>query len=316
LNERQVPVDGAWRSFFVFPGKEYPMTQEFKSFYKTVGGNEGGKCKYPTRLDTYGCGCAHDCKYCYAKSLLSFRGLWHPEDPHVANLEKIEKTIQRLPKGTILRLGGMTDCFQPCELEHRITLETIKLLNQYGIGYLIVTKSHLVANDEYLNLMDKDLAHIQVTVTTTSDERSLIYEKASVPSKRIDAIERLQAAGFDVSLRLSPFIEGYVDYDILNAVRCNKILVEFLRVNTWIKKWFDIDYSDYTIHQSGYQHMTLEKKLEMLKNIQGFKQISVCEDETEHYLYWKEHFNPNKEDCCNLYNSHLFKNYITKTSSH
>lgn len=31
-------------------------TKEFKSFYKTVGGNEGSLCHYPTRLDTYGCG--------------------------------------------------------------------------------------------------------------------------------------------------------------------------------------------------------------------------------------------------------------------
>lgn len=43
--------------------------REFKSFYKTVGGGEGQKCHYPTRLDTYGCGCQHDCSYCYDKSL-------------------------------------------------------------------------------------------------------------------------------------------------------------------------------------------------------------------------------------------------------
>lgn len=49
--------------------------KEFKSFYKTVGGGEGSKCYYPTRLDTYGCGCYHNCSYCYAKSLLEFRKL-------------------------------------------------------------------------------------------------------------------------------------------------------------------------------------------------------------------------------------------------
>jgi len=27
--------------------------KQFKSFYKEVGGNEGGKCNYPIRLDTY-----------------------------------------------------------------------------------------------------------------------------------------------------------------------------------------------------------------------------------------------------------------------
>ena len=49
--------------------------KEYKSFFKTVNGNEGSKCHYNTRLDTYGCGCQHDCSYCYAKSLLDFRKL-------------------------------------------------------------------------------------------------------------------------------------------------------------------------------------------------------------------------------------------------
>ena len=39
------------------------MSTEFKSFFKAVGGNEGGKCNYATRLDTYGCGCQHNCAY-------------------------------------------------------------------------------------------------------------------------------------------------------------------------------------------------------------------------------------------------------------
>lgn len=30
--------------------------RDFGSKAKSVGGNEGGKCSYPTRLDTYGCG--------------------------------------------------------------------------------------------------------------------------------------------------------------------------------------------------------------------------------------------------------------------
>ena len=65
--------------------------KEYRSFLKTVTGNEGNKCNYPTRLDTYGCGCAHDCKYCYAKSLLNFRKLWNPNNPSVADIEKIRK---------------------------------------------------------------------------------------------------------------------------------------------------------------------------------------------------------------------------------
>ena len=80
----------------------------FKSFFKTVGGNEGNKCHYPTRLDTYGCGCSHDCNYCYAKTLLDFRGLWNPKNPSIADIEAIKRKIAKLPNDLpAIRLGGM-----------------------------------------------------------------------------------------------------------------------------------------------------------------------------------------------------------------
>lgn len=275
--------------------------KEYKSFYKTVSGNEGDKCNYPTRLDTYGCGCSHDCKYCYAKSLLDFRNQWNPQSPSIANIEKIKRKIKKIPNDVkAVRLGGMTDCFQPIEKIYRVTYETIKALNENNIPYLIVTKSAIVADDEYIDILDKNIAHIQITVTTTNDDLSKTYEKASLPSERIRAIEKLQELGYDVQLRLSPFIPSYIDFNILNSVKCDKILVEFLRVNSWIKKWFDIDYSEYTIKQGGYQHLPLDIKIQYLKRITGFKQISVCEDETEAYEYWKNNFNYNKNDCCNL----------------
>ena len=275
------------------------MVKEFKSFYKEVGGNEGGKCHYNARLDTYGCGCQHDCKYCYAKSLLEFRGLWNPENPSVASIEKVKNKIRKLPKDKVIRLGGMTDCFAPVESRFHVTREAIKELNRCGVHYLIVTKSDLVA--EYMDGLDKQLAHIQITITCFDDDlyRRLDYEKAALPSRRIKAVEMLCKNGYDVAIRLSPFIPEFVDFDVLNGIKCDKMIVEFLRVNTWIKKWFDIDYTDYTVKQGSYRHLPLEKKLEYLKKIEG-KTISVCEDEDGAYEYWKNNFNPNPNDCCNL----------------
>lgn len=150
--------------------------------------------------------------------------------------------------------------------------------------------------------MDKTLSHIQITVTCTDDDlyKQLSYEKADIPSKRIHAIETLYHNGFDVQLRLSPYIPEFVNLDVLNSVQCDKLLVEFLRVNSWIKKWFNIDFSDYTVSQSGYKHMPLNKKIELISKITGFKYITVCEDEDVAYDYWKNNFNPNPNDCCNL----------------
>lgn len=277
--------------------------KSFSVFYKEVSGNEGEKCYYPTRLDTYGCGCQHDCKYCYAKSLLKFRNLWNSEKPVVASMKQVRNSIIKAKKNGIkvLRLGGMTDCFQPLELKYRTTYQTIKLLNKYKIEYLIVTKSHLVANDEYMQIYDKDLAHFQITTTCLDDDlyKKLDYEKASVPSKRIEAIKKLQDAGFDVAIRLSPLIEEYIDFDKLNNLGIEKAIVEFLRVNHWIKKWFDIDYSKFTLKEGGYDHLQLEEKKKILDKVK-IPIVSICEDVNSHYNYWKDNFNPNKNDCCNL----------------
>lgn len=276
--------------------------KDFKSIGKMVGGNEGSKCKYPFRLDTYGCGCQHDCLYCYAKTLLDFRNLWDAKSPSVGDISAISKEIRKIPKGTIVRLGGMTDCFQPCEKIHRITYKTIRLLNRRGIGYLIVTKSALVADDEYMAIMDPRLAHIQITVTTLDDDFYIKqgYEKASLPSERIAAIRKLQDSGYDVQLRLSPYIPEFVDVEKLNNLGIRKILVEFLRVNSWIKKWFNIDFSPYTVTEGGYNHMPLKRKIELLSHITGFQEISVCEDNTAAYNYWIHNINHNPNDCCNL----------------
>lgn len=102
-----------------------------------------------------------------------------------------------------------------------------------------------------------------------------------------------------MALRLSPYIPQNVDMDIINSVKCDKIIVEFLRVNHWIKQWFDIDYSEFTLKEGGYEHLPLERKIELIKAV-DFPQISVCEDVTAHYDYWKKNVNYNPEDCCNL----------------
>lgn len=133
------------------------MASEFKNFFRTVGNNEGAKCHYPTRLDTYGCGCGHNCSYCYAKSQLARRFKWIPFDPAIPDIKKVIRKIKQLEPGQIIRLGGLTDCFQPIEAEHRITYEAIKAMNEQRVGYLLVTKSAMVADDMYMEIMEDEL---------------------------------------------------------------------------------------------------------------------------------------------------------------
>lgn len=278
--------------------------EDFKSVCKAVDGNEGDVCKYSIRLDTYGRGCSHDCDYCYAKSLLSFRGLWNPKSPAVYSISEISKQIRKLPKDKTVRLGGMTDCFQQVEKLHRNTYKTIKLLNRRRIPYLIVTKSPIIAEDEYLKLMDRDLAHIQFSLTFTDDDqyKRAGIEKAPLPSERIKAIEKLEAEGFDTCIRLSPYIPEFINLDVLNGIKCDKVLVEFLRVNHWIRKWLDgkCDLSKYTNTFHGYDHLPFKVKRELVEKMGNVHTITVCDFEPAYLDYWKKEFNPNPDDCCNL----------------
>jgi len=287
---------------------------EFQSFYKSIGDRKFNTwCNYTDRLDTYGCGCQHDCSYCYSKSLLNFRGLWDPVSPSVANLQKISSKIKDIQRNTVVKIGGMTDCFQPMEVNEKVTYNTILLLNHHKIRHLIVTKSDLVADDKYLAIYDKDLVHFQITITTTDRETSVKYEKAPAPCDRIKAVEMLYNLGFDVSVRLSPFVPENVNISDINNIKCNKILVEFLKVNHWIKKWFNIDYSQYSFKYGGYNHLQLEYKQRLLNDVKGFDQVSVGEYVDTHYKYFRDNVNYNKVDYCNLDNSNFYK-YPIQTS--
>jgi DNA repair photolyase len=280
---------------------------EFKSPYKQLNRKVNTWCRYTKRLDTYGCGCQHDCKYCYAKSLLNFRGFWN--EPKCADLYRIKCAIKRLSTRDTVRIGGMTDCFQPLEMTEKLTYRTILILNQFRISYLIVTKSDLVANDQYINIYDKKLSHFQITITSTNKNN---YEKAPAPSKRIKAIEKLYLLGFDVSLRLSPFLFQNIDLDIVNNIQCDKILIEFLKVNPAIEKTFDIDYNEYTLKFGGFRHLPLTRKIELVNKITGFKEVTVGEYVYDHYLYFRDNVNFNKSDCCNL-NERKFENHLQLT---
>ena len=275
--------------------------EEFKSPFTIMDNRKYNTwCRYTARLDTYGRGCLHNCSYCYARHLLDFRDNWNSYNPAVSDIEKIREIVNRLSPGSVVRLGGMTDCFQPIERKYHVTYETIKLLNRRGVHYLITTKSATCVFPEYLEIYDKKLAHFQLSITSTDDWLGNRYETASPESERMRACEVLSRLGYDTTIRLSPFISGFVNTDIINSIDCGKILIEFLKVNPFIKQCFDIDYSEYTVKYGGHWNLCLDRKIELAEKLTDFDQRSVGEYVKEHYLYFRDNYNSNPYDCCNL----------------
>lgn len=76
--------------------------KKFGALYNTVSWWEWDKCHYPTRLDTYWQGCWHNCSYCYARALLDFRWLRHPNNPKFIDLKEAYRIIAtEIPKDQI-----------------------------------------------------------------------------------------------------------------------------------------------------------------------------------------------------------------------
>lgn len=211
-------------------------------------GHELITCHYPLRIDTYS-SCYHNCQYCYARSMLTDRNLWNIEDIRVADIDEIRRKIDlylsfaingvvakaiqnRIPA----RLGGLTDCFQPVEKQKKVTLRLIKYLNSIDYPYLIVTKSDLIGDSVYLNELRRDLAYVQITITTLDEKIAKQLEpNAPSPRKRIKTLERLKDAGIYSAARISPVIPNITKencpelIDIIEEVKVPHIVLEFFR---------------------------------------------------------------------------------------
>jgi DNA repair photolyase len=258
--------------------------KEFKSPLKFPGsGYEMVTCHYPLRLDVYS-GCAHDCVYCYAGLMLRARGMWNPQAIRVADVNEIEKAFENAFSGKgwspisqalrhklPVRLGGLTDCFQKCELEAGTALKLLKLLNKYDYPFMIVTKSDVVAQKEYLKEIAKGKGYVQITIISLDSEAlKKIEPGAPEVSARIDTIRKLSSKGVFVAARLSPVIP-ILSTDHLNEyvktmakAGARHILAEFFRGKiTMIQRIEDltgISFMDVMEKKGTYRRVNVEYK--------------------------------------------------------
>jgi len=323
------------------------MAKAYRSAIGIPGGSEVEKCFYPFKVDTYGCGCPHNCLYCYSRSTLEWRKLWNPDDPAVASVADIESTflaaLDGSRRGRIadlvrarmpVRLGSKTDCFSKTERVHRVSFRLLQLLREHRYPYLILTKGDLLADPEYLDVLDPSLAYVQFSVTTPYDDVAATWEPgAPVTSLRLRAIETLRSRGIHVAARICPLIPIYPDghysqtpslcdplnvfdwhlVDQLADAGCETIIAGFLRLNYYNNNrrrivaalGFDPDYlfSEEIRRRNDALYFSIEEKryyYETLRDLthQHKMAFSVCYDGDEAYEVFRYLWdNPN--DCCN-----------------
>ena len=167
-------------------------------------------------------GCEFGCKYCYARYTHEFMEIHDGLDFErkiyaKANAPELLRNELRKArdKGLPIALGTATDPYQPAEKQFEITRRMLEIIAEFeGLDFSITTKGVLILRDLDLlkGISDKHRFGVHMTVTTTNDSLARLLEpKAAPPSKRLEAVATLAAAGIHVEVNAMPILPGLTD---------------------------------------------------------------------------------------------------------
>lgn len=160
-------------------------------------------------------GCAHGCVYCDSRS--TCYQFTHPfEDIEVKENapELLESILKKRRKRMVISTGSMSDPYQPCERELRLTRRCLELIERYGFGASVITKSDLVLRD--LDLFDRIHRNaksvLQMTLTVADDHLSRILEpNVCTTSRRYQVLKEFQRLGIPTVVWLTPILPFLTD---------------------------------------------------------------------------------------------------------
>ena len=160
-------------------------------------------------------GCAHGCVYCDSRSTC-YR-FTHPfEDIEVKQNapELLEEILRRRRSRFVISTGSMSDPYQPCEQELGLTRRCLELIDRYGFGASVITKSDLVLRDLELfeRIHGKAKSVLQMTLTIADDALSRTLEpNVCTTTRRYEVLKAFQAAGVPTVVWLTPILPFLTD---------------------------------------------------------------------------------------------------------
>ena len=155
-------------------------------------------------------GCLHGCIYCDARS-----HCYHMdhdfEDVQVKEnaIPLLRQALQRKRKRCMIGMGAMSDPYLPLERTLCHTRQALQLLEAYGFGATLLTKSADVLRD--LDLFEKihwnSKCVVQMTLTTFEESLCRKVEPhVSTTRERLQALNVLQKAGIPTVVWLCPIL--------------------------------------------------------------------------------------------------------------
>jgi DNA repair photolyase len=154
-------------------------------------------------------GCSHGCIYCDSRSecyqVENFDEVRAKENALIL----IEQELKSKRKRGIIGTGAMSDPYNPLEKEFKLTRGALELIDRYGFGISIATKSDLISRD--IDILKAISTHspviVKMTITTADDKLcKKIEPNVAASSERFAAIKKLSGAGIFVGILLMPLL--------------------------------------------------------------------------------------------------------------
>jgi DNA repair photolyase len=179
-------------------------------------------------------GCAHDCSYCDGRAEgYHVDGEFGKDVAAKDNaLEVLARELDprrrrvRLKPSYVMLGGGVGDGYQPLEERRRLTRGVLQLLLDYGFPVHVLTKSVLVERD--LDLL-REVNHrtrvvVSFSFSTVDDPTAAVFEPGvPSPSRRLETIERITAAGVPCGVYLMPVIPFVSDTEEMIRLSVRKV---------------------------------------------------------------------------------------------
>lgn len=155
-------------------------------------------------------GCQHGCIYCDARSRCYQMGHAFEDIAVKENaIELLEAALKRKRRPCMIGTGAMSDPYIPLESRLQMTRKALELIDKYGFGVAIQTKSDRILRDMDLlqSINSRTKAVVQMTLTTHDETLCRILEpNVSTTGERVAALRQFRDAGIPTVVWLCPIL--------------------------------------------------------------------------------------------------------------
>ena len=222
-------------------------------------------------------GCSHGCIYCDSRSDCYRNTDFDTVKVKENALQIIRDELRRKVKTGVISTGAMSDPYNPLEQELKLTCHALELINAFGFGVSLCTKSALIARDVDVLADIKAFSPViaKISVTAACDELcNMIEPNVSVTSERMQALARLAEGGIFSGIWINPVLPFLTDNE--------ENIVGILRMAKQAGAHFAVTFMGLTLRSGNreYYYQQLDKlELSHVKNshIKRFGNRYVCD---------------------------------------